>query len=44
MAGEWEADTEQGQTAGQDGQSLWGWLFTGISKNLAVKSDMARKQ
>lgn len=44
MAGQLEADTEQGRTVGQDGQSLWGWLFTGISKNLAVTHDAVHKQ
>lgn len=44
VAGELEADTEQGRTVGQDSQSLWGWLFTGISKNLAVTHDAVHKQ
>lgn len=44
MAGELETDTEQGQTAGEDSQPLWGRLFTGVSKNLIVKPDMAHEQ
>lgn len=42
MARELEGETEQGQTMGQDGQPLWGWLLTGISKNPTTKYDVVQ--